>query len=766
MVTGLATLTGCAGLSFVRSQSTNGHSSNPITVSISPTSAAIPSGGSLQFSSTVVGTSQTSVVWSASAGSISASGMLKAPSVASASTLTVTATSTADNSSQASAIVTVAGVGPTITTTSLTPGTVGVAYNTGVSASGGAPPYEWSMVSGALPSGIRLGARNGILNGTPTLAGTFSFAVKLTDVNGNTADQNLTLLVSPDLTAAECSAPDYLCARTDSAVIPLGALPDWGGLTGAGTIFSDPTFNSTYPPVYERVSDANTGSQAFPGDPSQQYAGFSVGAGSGDDAHFNIDDSLFTFTGPGSYLYVFGLVPATMQTGLVWASSNWINTIWSQLNRNYLYSAGTGGSFWKLDFTGCSLGGPTCSPSSTSMYSFSSNCGENYAEFWVNAGVGGSDRWFAFASGSQDTDNHVYAYDATNQICYFLNTRFGTVHSFSGAQTIDKGSVTCDGTTAVTGTNFATDNLWTGLNIFLTPTAGGVGTFYEVAAVKDSTAATLVPSCPTGTYTYQLIAPTAFIGSVSNGENYSVHDIRMDPGGTWLIIEEGSYCYDSTGMTPRSTCNVIHAWQLGTATETSCPWIAGQADDSGCSGHYTENADGWVNDAEIGNSNNPSMQFRSWANISSADTFYGSHIFQLNTGNVTSSCPGVAGAHESNKNDPLGAHGYPILASNYCAEAAPGVISVPYSNEILGWSQSSGSVLRFGHTYNSALENHNSQFTAWIAVGSASATGNFFLFTTDGEGTLGNKSGTSGCSVTDANCRSDVFILNLTPPAN
>jgi len=138
----------------MRSQSSGGQSSSPIPYQSLRLARRFLPGGSLPFSATVMRTSRTSVVWPASSGSISASGMLKVPSVTVAIHSHGYHTSTADNSSQASAVVIVAGVGPTITTASLAPGTVGVAYNSGLSASGGARPYQWSIVSGALPSGI------------------------------------------------------------------------------------------------------------------------------------------------------------------------------------------------------------------------------------------------------------------------------------------------------------------------------------------------------------------------------------------------------------------------------------------------------------------------------------------------------------------------------------------------------------------------------------------------------------------------------------
>ncbi len=82
-----------------------------------------------------------------------------------------------------------------ITTTSLPNGTVGVAYNQTLAASGGQTPYTWTNTSGALPPGLTL-ATNGLISGTPTTTdGTFNFTVKLTDALSTTATQPLTLTV-------------------------------------------------------------------------------------------------------------------------------------------------------------------------------------------------------------------------------------------------------------------------------------------------------------------------------------------------------------------------------------------------------------------------------------------------------------------------------------------------------------------------------------------------------------------------------------------
>jgi uncharacterized repeat protein (TIGR02543 family) len=66
-------------------------------------------------------------------------------------------------------------VAPTITTSSLPGGTVGTAYSQTLSATGDTP-ITWSVGSG-LPNGLSLSAA-GVISGTPTASGTFTFTVK------------------------------------------------------------------------------------------------------------------------------------------------------------------------------------------------------------------------------------------------------------------------------------------------------------------------------------------------------------------------------------------------------------------------------------------------------------------------------------------------------------------------------------------------------------------------------------------------------------
>ena len=60
-------------------------------------------------------------------------------------------------------------------------GTAGVAYDHFFGASGGTPPYTFSIASGSLPPGLTLNPSTGEVTGTPTATGHFVFVVQVTD---------------------------------------------------------------------------------------------------------------------------------------------------------------------------------------------------------------------------------------------------------------------------------------------------------------------------------------------------------------------------------------------------------------------------------------------------------------------------------------------------------------------------------------------------------------------------------------------------------
>ena len=89
------------------------------------------------------------------------------------------------------------GAAPTITTSSpLPPGTVGEAYNQTLTASGGATPYAWSLLTGNLPSGLNLNSA-GVISGTPDTVTTASFTVQAVANDGSASTGDFSLTVSP-----------------------------------------------------------------------------------------------------------------------------------------------------------------------------------------------------------------------------------------------------------------------------------------------------------------------------------------------------------------------------------------------------------------------------------------------------------------------------------------------------------------------------------------------------------------------------------------
>jgi hypothetical protein len=79
-------------------------------------------------------------------------------------------------------------------------GTAGVAYSATIEAEGGAAPFAWSIVAGALPPGLSLvpSNRNEVtVSGTPLAGGTFDATFQIADDLGATAERPFSFVIAP-----------------------------------------------------------------------------------------------------------------------------------------------------------------------------------------------------------------------------------------------------------------------------------------------------------------------------------------------------------------------------------------------------------------------------------------------------------------------------------------------------------------------------------------------------------------------------------------
>jgi Putative Ig domain len=75
-------------------------------------------------------------------------------------------------------------------------GTVQSPYSQVFSASGGVPPYRWSITSGSLGD-LTLGSTTGVLQGTPQTAGTLNFTIQVADSTGATSTKSFSITITP-----------------------------------------------------------------------------------------------------------------------------------------------------------------------------------------------------------------------------------------------------------------------------------------------------------------------------------------------------------------------------------------------------------------------------------------------------------------------------------------------------------------------------------------------------------------------------------------
>ncbi len=115
-----------------------------------------------------------------------------------------------------------------ISTAALSDGTVSIPYSSALAATGGVPPYTWSITSGNLPPGLSLAPSTGVIQGTPTQVGDFSFTVQVKDSAPSPQMTTTSLSINVPLVLSATPATLSVSAPGGSATTTLSV---FGGTT-------------------------------------------------------------------------------------------------------------------------------------------------------------------------------------------------------------------------------------------------------------------------------------------------------------------------------------------------------------------------------------------------------------------------------------------------------------------------------------------------------------------------------------------------------
>lgn len=155
------------------------------------------------------GTQPTGVTWALSGGNCVEAGT---PTNSGTFTIALQAANATGNASNGpftySLTIAASPIAPTITTTCPLPdGTQGTAYTQTFTATG-SPVTSWSISSGSVPTGITpLSGSSGILAGTPTVPGLFTFAVQAANAAGNSINGPIACSINVAAVSGATAAP-------------------------------------------------------------------------------------------------------------------------------------------------------------------------------------------------------------------------------------------------------------------------------------------------------------------------------------------------------------------------------------------------------------------------------------------------------------------------------------------------------------------------------------------------------------------------------
>ncbi len=134
-----------------------------------------------------------------------------------------------------------------VSTSSLSNGTIGSTYSATLGATGGNGNFSWSLLSGSLPGGFALSPA-GVISGVTTSVGDFAFTVRVTD-GQLTASKTLSITVTPRTGDAN---GDGLVNTSDITKVERIIL-EIDGLTAAADVNQDGRINTADLTRIERI---------------------------------------------------------------------------------------------------------------------------------------------------------------------------------------------------------------------------------------------------------------------------------------------------------------------------------------------------------------------------------------------------------------------------------------------------------------------------------------------------------------------------------
>ena len=233
-----------------------------IKLSVSPASASLKPRNTQQFTVSVTGTSNTSVTWSATGGTVSASGVYTAPTTP--GSYVVTATSMADKAVSASAAVTVnAGISISISPASASILVKGTQQFTAAVSGVSNTAVTWSASGGSVSS-------SGLYT-APSTPGTYM--VTVTSASDNTTSASATVTVNPvpvvAVTISPISAAILTSGKQQFTATVTGSsntAVTWsatGGSVSLSDLYTAPTTAGTFSVTATSVGDNTKSASAM-----------------------------------------------------------------------------------------------------------------------------------------------------------------------------------------------------------------------------------------------------------------------------------------------------------------------------------------------------------------------------------------------------------------------------------------------------------------------------------------------------------------------